>query len=145
MAPQPAVSDVTQQGQQEEQGGAFVGPPHHARHRLGVNWVGGEQQAGQQAPRPPAQQQASQRGEQDGHGAVQRHVDGVVAPGLQAAHRVVQAEGQGAEGPVGLVAAAVGQQGSPEVIVKDVGPGRLRKQVLIGLNGSAGKRKTEKR
>lgn len=47
---------------------------------------------------------------------------------------VVEAEGEGAERPEGLVAAAVGEQGSPEVVVQDVGPRRLRQEVLVGLD-----------
>lgn len=50
VAPQLAVAHVAQQGQQEEEGGAFVGPSHHARHRLGVDGVRSKKQAGQQAP-----------------------------------------------------------------------------------------------
>lgn len=106
-APQLAVAYVTQQRQQEEQSGALVGPAHDARHRLGVDGVRGEEEAGQQAPRASSEQQASQRGEEARHSSVEGHVDHVVAPRLQAAHGVVETEGEGAERPVGLVAAAV--------------------------------------
>lgn len=50
---------------------------------------------------------------------------------------VVEAEGERAKRPEGLVAAAVGKQGAPEVIVQDVGPRRLGQEVLVGLDGSA--------
>lgn len=55
-APQRTVAYVAQQREQEEQGGSLVGPAHDARHRLGVDGVRGEEQAGQQAPQAPAQQ-----------------------------------------------------------------------------------------
>lgn len=50
---------------------------------------------------------------------------------------MVETEGEGAEGPVGLVAAAVSEHGAPEVIVEDICPGSLWQQVLIGLDCSA--------
>lgn len=106
-SPQLTVADVAQQGQQEEEGRTFVGPAHHARHRLRVDGVRGEEQAGQQAPQAASEQQASQHGEQARHGPVEGHVDKVIAPGLQPTHKVVEAEGEGAEGAVGLVAATV--------------------------------------
>lgn len=140
-APQRAVAYVTQQRQQEEESGALVGPAHDARHRLGVDGVRGEEEAGQQAPQASSQQQAGQRGEQARHGPVEGYVDHVVAPRLQAAHSVVETEGEGAERPVRLVAAAVREQGAPEVVVEDIGPGGLREQVLIGLDCSAAERK----
>ena len=37
-------------------------------------------------------------------------------------HQVVQAEGEGHQGPVRLVAAGVGQGSAPKVVGKDVGP-----------------------
>lgn len=140
MAPQPAVTDVAQQGKQEEQGGTHVGPANHACHRLSVDGVRGEEQARQQAPQPPSQQQASQRGEQACHGTMEGHVNQVVTPGLQATQGMVEAEGEGAEGPVGLMAAAMREQGAPEVIVEDVGPGGFWKQVLVGLDCTAAMR-----
>ena len=140
-APEPrAVAHVTQQREQEEQRGAHVGAAHHAGHRLGVHGVGGEQQPGQEAPGPAPQQEPGQQGEEARHGPVERHVDQVVAPRVQPAQGVVETEGQGAQRPVGLVAAAVGQQGAPEVVVEYVGPGGLRQQVLVGLDGPAGMR-----
>ena len=135
---QPAVPHVTEEGQQEKQGGADVRPPHHAGHGFGVNRVRGEEEAGQQAPPPPAQERAAEGREEGGDQAVERHVKQVVAPGTQAMQGVVEAEGEGAERAEGLVAAAVGEQGAPEVVVEDVGPRRLRKEVLVGLDGSAG-------
>lgn len=69
---------------------------------------------------------------------MQRQVQQVVAPGAQAVQGVVEAEGEGAERTEGLVAAAVGEQGAPEVIVQDVDPRSLRKKVLVGLDGAAG-------
>lgn len=68
--PQVTVADVAQEGQQEEEGRAFVGPAHDTGHRLRVDGVRGEEQAGQQAPQAASQQQASQRGEQARHGPV---------------------------------------------------------------------------
>lgn len=69
-------------------------------------------------------------------------VQQVVTPRVQAVHGVVEAEGEDAEGPKGLVAAAVRQQGAPEVVVQDVGPRRLREKILVGLDGATAKHKT---
>lgn len=134
------MSRVAKKRQQEKQRGADVRPPHHARNRLGVHRVSGEQEARQQAPRSSAQQGATEGGEEGGDQAVQQHVGQVVTPGVQAVEGVVEAEGERAERAEGLVAAAVREQGAPEVIVQDVGPRRLRKEVLVGLDGSAGRR-----
>lgn len=128
---------VAQQGQQEEQGGSFVGPAHDARHRFGVHGMRGEEQAGQQAPQASAEQQVSQRGEQARHSPVEGYVHQVVTPGVQPPRSVVEAEGEGAERPVGLVAATVSEQRSPEVIIEDICPGSFWKQVLIGLDCTA--------
>lgn len=69
-------------------------------------------------------------------------VQQVVTPRAQAVHGVVEAEGEGAEGPEGLVAAAVRQQGAPEVVIQDVGPRRLREKVLVALDGATAKHRT---
>lgn len=103
------MSDVAKQGQQEEEGCAFVGSAYNACHCLGVDGVRGVEQAGQQAPEVTSEQQASQRGKQACHGPVEGHVHKVITPWLQPTHKVVEAEGQGAEGAVGLVAATVGE------------------------------------
>lgn len=134
--PELAVPGVAEQRQQEEERSPDVGPPDHAGHRFGVNGVRGEEKARQQAPRPPAEEHACQGGEEAGDQSVQRHVEQVVAPGSQAVQGVVEAEGEGAERAEGLVAAAVGEQGAPEVIVQDVGPRSLGEEVLVGLDGS---------
>lgn len=52
---------------------------------------------------------------------------------------VVKAEGEGAEWTEGLMAAAVSEQGSPEVIIQDVGPRSFWKKVLVCFDGSAGR------
>lgn len=60
---------------------------------------------------------------QEGRGqAVEEHVDQVVAPRLEAAQQVVQAEGEDAQGSVGPVRAAVRQRGAPEVVVEEAVP-----------------------
>lgn len=107
VAPQLTVAYVAQQGQQEKQGGSFVGATYDTRHCLSVDRVRGEEQAGQQAPRAFSEQQASQRGEQTRHRSVEGHINQVVTPGLQPTHGMVEAEGEGAERPVRLMAAAV--------------------------------------
>lgn len=99
--------------------------------------MSGEEQAGQQGPARGAQQLPGDAGEQPRHSGVQRHVGQVVAEGLQAAQRIVEAEGERAERPEGLVAAAVRQERAPEVVVEDVEPRRLGEQVLVGLDRSA--------
>lgn len=134
-----AVSHIAEKRQQEKQSGADVRPPHHTGHRFRVDWVRGEEEAGQKAPWPAAaQERTAEGGEEGGDQAVQRHVQQVVAPGPQGVQGVVEAEGEGAERAEGLVAAAVSEQGAPEVIVQDVGPRSLGEKVLVGLDGSAG-------
>lgn len=103
------MSDVAEQGQQEEEGRAFIGPAHNAGHRLGVDGVRGKEQASQQAPQAASKKHSSQRGKQARHGPVEGHVHKVITPWLQPTHEVVETEGQGAEGAVGLVAATVGE------------------------------------
>lgn len=51
-------------------------------------------------------------------------------------HSVVETEGEGAERAERFVTAAVGEQGAPEVIVQDVGPRRIREEILVCLDGS---------
>ena len=121
----------------QEQGGADVGPAHHAGHGLGVHRVRREDEAREQVPRRSAQQGATEGGEEAGDGGVEPHVDQVVAPRPQAVQGVVEAEGERTERSEGLVAAAVGEQGAPEVVIEDVGPRRLWKQVLVGLDRTA--------
>lgn len=65
----------------------------------------------------------------------------MVAPGVEAVQGVVEAEGEGAEWTERLVAATVSEQGAPEVVIQDVGPGSLGKKVRVGLDGSAGRTK----
>lgn len=77
--------------------------------------------------------------EQCRYGAVQCHVGQVVAPWLQATQGIVDAKGECTEWPIGLVAAAVCEQCTPEIIVEHVGPWRLGKQVLVGFDSTAGK------
>ena len=138
-----AVTHVAQQGQQEEEGGSNVCPAHDPGHGLCVDGVGGEQEPGQQAPRALPQEQAGQPGEERRHGPVQTHVDQVVSPGLQPPKGMVEAEGEGAERAVGLVAAAVGEQGAPEVVVEDVDPRGVGEKVLVGFDCAAAGRRRE--
>lgn len=56
---------------------------------------------------------------------------------------VVEAKGEGAEWTERFVAAAVGQLGSPEVVVQDVGPRTLAQEVLVRLNGSTERTNTK--
>lgn len=137
---------IAEKRQQKKHCRADVRPPDHASDCLGVNWVRGEKKAGQQAPQSAAEERATEGGEEGGDEAVENQVQQVVAPGTQAVQGVVEAEGEGAERAEGLVAAAVGEQGAPEVIIQDVGPRSLREEVLVGLDGSAkrkrGKEKT---
>ena len=109
VAPQLTVTYVAQQGQQKEQRGAFISPTHDTRHCFGVDGVRGEEQASQQAPQASSEQQASQGGKQARHSPVDSHVNQVVTPGLQPTHGVVEAEGEGAEGPIRLMAATVSE------------------------------------
>lgn len=56
--PQRAVVYVAAQGQEEEEGGSYVGPAHDARHGLSMYRVSGKEKPGQQAPATRPQQQA---------------------------------------------------------------------------------------
>lgn len=105
-----------------------------------MHGVGGEEEACQQAPGSSTQNGATESGEEGRDGPVEPYVDQVVAPGAQAMQGVVEPEGEGAERAEGLMAAAVGEQGAPEVVVQDVGPRGLREKVLIGLDGPAGEK-----
>lgn len=138
------MSHVAEKRQQEKQGGSDISPPNNAGHRFCVDRVGSEQEARQQAPRPRAQERAAQGREEAGDQAVQQQVQQVVAPGTQAVQGIVEAEGEGAERAEGLVAAAVSEQGAPEVIVQNVGPRSLGKKVLVGLYGSTGRSRINK-
>lgn len=70
---------------------------------------------------------------------MQHHIQQMVAPGTQAVQCVVKAKRESAEWAEGLVAAAVSEQGSPEVVIQDVGPRSFWKKVLVGFDGSAGR------
>lgn len=133
---------VAEERQQEERGRAHVRPPHHAGHRLRVDGVRGEEEACQQAPGSSAQQGAGEGREEGGDQRVEGQVQQMVTSRVQAVHGVVEAEGEGAEGAEGLVAATVRQQGAPEVVVQDVRPRRLWEEILVGLDGAAVKNRT---
>lgn len=128
---------VAEERQQKKQRGTDIRPPDHAGDRFSVNRVRGKKEASQQAPQAATEERATEGREEGGDQGVQRHVQQVVAPGTQAVQGVVEAEGEGAERTEGFVAAAVGEQGAPEVVIQDVGPRGLRKKVLVGLDGSA--------
>lgn len=132
------MSYVAEKRQQEKQRSADVGPPHHAGDCFSVHGMRGEEKTCEQSPQSSAQERAAEGREQGRDERVQHNVHEVVAPGTQAVEGVVEAEGERAEWTEGLVAAAVSEQGSPEVVIQNVGPGRRRKKVLVGLNSSAG-------
>lgn len=100
--------NVAEQGQEKEETGPDIGPSHDPCHCLRVNGVRGEQQAGHEGPASVPKQDLGEAREEAGDGRVQQDIDEVVAPGIQPADGMVQAEGQSAEWPVGLVAATVG-------------------------------------
>lgn len=64
----------------------------------------------------------TERGEKCSDATVQANVNQMVAPRVQATQDVVEAEREGAERTEGLVAAAVGEQSAPEVIIQDIRP-----------------------
>lgn len=68
--PQGAVAYVAAHGQEEEEGGSYVGTAHDARYSLSVYGVSGKEKPGQQAPATRPQQQAWEAREQGGRGAV---------------------------------------------------------------------------
>lgn len=138
------MSHVAEKRQQKKQGGADISPPDHSGHCFCVDRVRSEQEARQQAPRPRAEERAAEGREEGGDQAVQQQVQQVVAPRTQAVQGIVEAEGQGAEWAEGLVAAAVSEQGAPEVIVQNVGPRSLGEKVLVGLNGSTARSRINK-
>lgn len=76
---------------------------------------------------------------------MENHIDQVVSPRVQATQGVVETEGEGADRSVGLVAAAVGEERPPEVIVEDVDPRRFGEKVLVGFNSTAEWRKKNKK
>lgn len=53
---------------------------------------------------------------------MEHNIQQVVTPRTQAVQGVVESEREGAEWAEGFVATAVGEQGPPEVVIKDVGP-----------------------
>ena len=63
----PAVLVVHTEGQQGEQSGHHLRPPHHARHRLGVDGQDREDQPGHLAQPGLGGQWADQPAEQEGH------------------------------------------------------------------------------
>lgn len=133
------MSHIAVKRQQKQQRGSNIRPTHHTRYCFSVHRVAREKQASQQAPRPSTQQRAAEGRKEGGDHAVQHHVQQMVAPGTQAMQGVVKTEGEGAERTEGLVAAAVGEQSPPEVIIEDVGPRSFWKKVLVGFDGSTGK------
>ena len=113
----PQVSAVREEAEQEEDGGADVGPSHHAGHRLRVHWVDDKQQRGEPGGRGGgAEQLGGQLTEQAAHDTVQQHIDQVVAPGPQPAGQVVESEAEHGDGSVRLVRSAVTERGAPEVV-----------------------------
>ena len=68
---------------------------------------------------------------------MEEDVDEVVAPGLEAAEKVVEAEGEHAERPIGAVGAAVVEGGSPEVVLEQASPWSLRQEVGVAQDGAA--------
>lgn len=68
----------------------------------------------------------------------------MVAPGVQPPDGMVQAKRESAERPVGLVAATVGQQSPPKVIVENVCPWSFWEKVLISLDSTAKKQNVKK-
>ena len=76
---------------------------------------------------------------------MQDNVDQVVPVRVQLSEEVVDAEGGGADGTEGLVAARVGERGAPEVIGKEGGPRCGGAEVCIGQYGSPGGGRRRKR
>lgn len=134
-----AVSLVAEEREQEKQSSADVRSPDHAGYCFSVHRVGSEKHTGQKAPQPRTEQRAAEGRDEGRNQAVQHNVQQVVAPGVQAVHGVVETEGEGAERAERFVAAAVGEQGAPEVVVQDVGPRSIREEILVCLDGSTGK------
>lgn len=80
----PAVPHVGEEGTQEEYGRPHVRPAHHARHGLGVDGVGGEEErGGRPGEAGVGRERARQHGEKPRRRHVQRHVGHVIRPGLE--------------------------------------------------------------
>lgn len=80
----PAVPHVGEEGAKEEYGRPHVRPAHHARHGLGVDRVGGEEERGGRPGEPGVgRERARQHGEKPRRRHVQRHISHVVGPGLE--------------------------------------------------------------
>lgn len=139
---------VAEERQQKKQGTQEVCAADNTSNTLGVHWVHGEQQGGQQGRpggqvEPPALagevQAPEEHGEdvhqQDGDAAVQQDVDRVEAGRVEASRQVVvHPEGQHGERPVGLVAGVAAQPAAPEVMTPQVPEGRFCSEVLIVNN-----------
>lgn len=70
---------------------------------------------------------------------MQQDVEEVVAPGFESGYGVVEAEGEDTEGPVGLVGSGVGERGAPKVVEKELVDGGAWEEILVGLDGTAGR------
>lgn len=99
---------VAEQGEEKEETGPHVSPAHDSCHCLRVDGMRGEHQASHEGPVSVPKEDLREVCEETGDRRMQQHVDQMVAPGIQPSDGVVQAERKSAEGPVGLVAAAVG-------------------------------------
>lgn len=100
--------NVAEQGEEKEETGPEIGPPHDSCHRLRVDGVRGEHQARHEGPVSVPKEYLRKAREEPSDCRVQEDIDEVVAPGIQPSDGMVQAKRERAERPVGLVAATVG-------------------------------------
>lgn len=145
VASRRTVLNVAEQGKEEKQTGAHIRPAHDARHRLRMNGMRSEHQAGHERPVSIPEKDLGEACEEPGDSRMQQDVDEMVAPGIQSSDGMVQSKGKSAERPVGLVAATVSQKSPPEIIVENVCPWGFWEQVLIRLDSTAEKQTNKKR
>lgn len=107
VASRGTVLNVAEQGEEEKETGAHICPPHDARHRLRMNGVRREHQAGHESPVSIPEKDLGEACEEPGDGRMQEDIDEMVAPGIQSSDGVVQPKRKSAEWPVGLVATTV--------------------------------------
>lgn len=101
------VLNVAEQGEEEKETGAYVCPSHDARHRLRMNRMRSEHQAGHEGPVSIPEKDLGEACEEPSDGRMQEDIDKMVAPGIQSSHGMVQSKRKSAEWPVGLVATTV--------------------------------------
>lgn len=136
-----AMLHVTHQGKQKEEAGSNVCPPHYPRYGFGVDRMRCKQQTSYQGPVPIPEEDPGEVCEKACDCSMQQDVYKMVTPWVHPSDGMVDAEGEGAERSVWLVAPTVSEKCSPKVIVEYMGPWCLWQKVLVCLDSSTTKDK----